>query len=366
MQKLFSEAPEFLTGPQNMYFLNSVVATFPEFAFVDKSDQQWTLSDLNVRNYTLPDEGSLALASVSDFQFIKVRAPKTSSVEQLNSEPKALMDLILKGIAIERSLSKTAKYRITSYGDPLEVSEYTDKIGRTWVKSMWLVDFDDTAVLTYILPLPNGPFVIMTIRSSSQLAVYEWDTEAACNLAQVAYWGEFTQWQDFLKRNTKLPPFLSGMSFLWNNDEKHVRVTAANFTINAGKDVFNWLPTSSLYVTPSYYLLNDTVEYGIRKVVLQRDQRGRDYALLYNNVEPDPRLGAKQEESWNDVVGEKYPFDKTPRISEKDNTGTMGAIVYRPSLSNCYSLFFATENPVDTQTLEAHFTAFVQGTTFRK
>jgi hypothetical protein len=365
MTELFAEAPEYLTGPQNMYLLNQVAGSFPEVAFVDKNDSQWKLSDLKVNNSNLPDEGRLSVASVSEFHLIKVQKPKTSAIAPLISNPKALMDLMLKGIVIERTIGNTGKYRILSYGEPAEVSSFTDKIGRTWVKAFWLADYDDSVVIAYILPLPNGPFVIMTIQPSARLAIYQWDAEAICDLVQAAYVGEFTEWKEFLDSKPRLPPVLKDLAFSFDEPAKRVSVSVSDFSVIANQDVFSWLPSSSLLISPAYYSLNGKVQYGIRRFILQRDKRGRDYALLNKDIEPDSRLGARSAEAWQDVIDEKYPFDNVAHISEKDNTGSIGAVLSRPASNNCWWLYYAAENPASTAALSAHFNALKNGILFK-
>ena len=365
MTQLFKEAPEYLTGPQNMYLLNQVAGSFPEVAFVDKNDSQWKLSDLKVNNSNLPDEGRLTVSSVSEFHLIKVQKPKTSAIAPLISNPRSLMDLLLKGMVVERTIGNTGKYRILSYGDPAEVSSYTDKNGRSWVKAYWVADYDDSVVIAYILPLPNGPFVVMTIQPSARLAIYQWDAEAICDLVQASYVGEFTEWKEFLDSKPRLPPVLKDLKFSFDEPAKRVSVAVSDFSVVANEDVFSWLPSSSLLISPSYYSLDGKVQYGIRRFILQRDKRGRDYALLNKDIEPDSRLGARSAEAWQDVLDEKYPFDNTAHISEKDNTGSIGAVLSRPAANNCWWLYFASENPANAEALSAHFNALKNGILFK-
>jgi hypothetical protein len=364
MAALFGESPAYLTGPNNMHILSQVATTFPQLAFVDKSDSEWKLSGLRVNNYGLPDEGQLSLASVSDFYFIKVQKPKTSALSELNSDPKALMDLMLKGIVIERQLG-SAKYRILSYGAPAEVSSYTDTIGRKWIKTYWVADYEDAAVIAYILPLPSGPFVVMSIRTSSDLSAYQWDIEAVCNLVQAPYRGEFGEWQEFLKTKTAVPPFLADLRFSFDAAQKKVTVVTGDFSVVAPDEAFGWQSTSSLFISPAYYMLDGKVKYGIKRLTLQRDKRGRDYVLLSREIEPDTRLGAELAEAWQDVIEQKPPFDNTPRISERDGAGAIGAVLARSSEKSCWWLYLASENPADTESLAARFDAMKNGISFK-
>jgi len=119
MTKLFNEAPEYLTGPNNVYLLNSSLSTiFPEISFVDQNDDNWRMSRLERKSYPLDDDGRLYNASVSEINFYKLQRPLSVSVEKVCTEPKYIMDLILRNIRTDRSLWGNDKYRILSYGEP--------------------------------------------------------------------------------------------------------------------------------------------------------------------------------------------------------------------------------------------------------
>jgi hypothetical protein len=82
MEALFKEAPEYLSGPNNMYVLNaSLQSDFPELDFVDPDNEQWSLSDLKVKSYNLPEDGRagpfggfLRLERLQDHQ-VQIREP---------------------------------------------------------------------------------------------------------------------------------------------------------------------------------------------------------------------------------------------------------------------------------------------------
>jgi hypothetical protein len=163
---------------------------------------------------------------------------------------------------------------------------------------------------------------------------------------QTAYRAEFDEWEEFLTQKKWVPEFLSGLSFSWSAAEG-LSLRYPGVSIEAGRDVFDWTEKSALFLAPGYYLQDGKLSFGIRKTVIQRDIRGRDFAILYKNVKPDPGLGVKAEETWSDLVGAKYPFDEVPRLSSKDNTGFAGTILpqARPSADVRYSVYLAMENP---------------------
>ncbi|MCL1817828.1 MAG: serine protease, partial [Spirochaetaceae bacterium] len=366
MEDLFLAAPAFLDGPDNMHFLNSIANTpFPEIAFVDKNDDQWKLSSFETKTFSLPDDGSLLQTNVSSFIFMKITRPRSVSSEELNTKPKALMDLILKGVKMERTLGNTGKYRILSYGEPETVTEYRDSQKRLWLRAYWLLAYEDAYLIAYILPTPSGPVVVMTKLPTANVR-YDWDIDATCDHVQAAFRADFDEWKTFLARPHWGPEFLSGLRFTWSG--KDIVLEYPGLSLKAGEDVFGWTASSALFLAPGYYTQDGKLGFGIRKTVLQRDIRGRDYVVLYKNIKPAPGLGAKAGESWGDLLEARYPFDGIPRLSGKDNTGSAGAILpqKQPSEDVRYSLYLAMENPGSEDAVRVRLSALEKGITVEK
>ncbi|MCL2481119.1 MAG: serine protease [Spirochaetaceae bacterium] len=364
MTELFNAAPEYLYGPNNSYFLNSSLNTvFPQVAYVDKNSDEWRLSDLKVDNFSLPDDGLLMKATISDFSFLKINRPITSDIIQLNSDPQFFMDLILKGLNLERTLSGAEKYRILSFGEPVSVSEYKDRMGRVWLTCSWIIEFEDKVIIMYILPLPNGPAALMTIQSTAEYKIYDWDLKAICNLLHAAYKADFNEWNNFFEIGKWIPEFFSDFSFIWDEAENEISFQYPAFSINANANIFDWIPTSSLFLCPSYYMENGEIRYGIRKVILQRDIRGRDYIVFYKNIKPAEKLGAKAAEAWDSIVKEKYPFDEKAIISGRDNSGSIGTILMQknPLPDVRYSLYLTMEDPLSEEDLTTRFNILKEG-----
>jgi hypothetical protein len=369
MEQLFKEAPEYLTDSNSAYLLNSSLSTtFPQIDFVDPNDNNWKLSKLEVKNYKLPDDGELMHAAVSGFGFYKLKKPNSAPLEKINSDPRYILDLMLQNMRTERTLWGNDKYRILSFGDPASVSHYTDTLGRTWTSAWWLIGYEDRVMIMYILPLPNGPALIVNTQASSFKDMYEWDIRKACDHLYAAYSADFKGWNDFIGTKAHIPAFLKDFRFDWQQENRTLSLQFGGISITADKEVFDWTDTSELFLAPSWYKPKDTVEFGIRKVIVDRDIRGNDYFSLYRYIKPDPKLGTISAESWNDLVQAKYPFDEKPGISVKDNTGSVGAIlaVKIPNPNIRYSLYLEMEDPRDEENLTRRFSALKAGIQVRE
>jgi hypothetical protein len=364
MSALFKEAPEYLKGPNNVYLLNSTLSSiFPEVSFVDRNDSNWKLSDFDTKSYNLDNDGKLFHAAVSGVSFYKIKRPKSVTVEKISSDPKYIMDLILQNIRTDRTLWGNDKYRILSYGNPSSTGQFKDALGRTWYTAYWIIGFEDKVQIMYILPLPNGPAVISIMPSSCYLEDYEWDMKKICDHIYAAYDGTFQEWTDFIALKKYIPDFLSDLRFNWISKEQNFTLSFGPVSVKADKNVFDWSNESELFLSPSWYIQKNKLEYSVRKIIVYSDVRGKEIFILNRNIKPDPKLGSKTLENWNDLAAEKYPFDMNPAISVKDNTGSIGAVIKSasPDPDIIHSLYLSMENPLNDDNLNKRFNSLKQG-----
>jgi hypothetical protein len=363
METLFKEAPEYLTGPDNAYLLSSSLSSIsPEVSFVDRNDNNWKLSGLEKKSYPLDDDGRLYHASVQGINFYKLKRPLTVSVEKVCTDPKYIMDLILGNIRTDRTLWND-KYRILSYGEPSSKGSFKDVLGRTWITAYWLIGFEDEVQILYILPLPNGPAIVSTKQDSETLHIYEWDLRKICDHLFVAYDGSFEDWGNFIALKQFIPDFLKDIRFNWKSGESSFSFSSGSWSVNADKQVFDWNARSELFLFPSWYKINNKLEFGIRRVILSRDQRSKEFVTLYRNIKPDPKLGTNALENWNDLVAAKPPFDEKAVLVPKDNNGFIGAILKarRSNPDVLFYLYLSMENPENEENLNRRFGAMKTG-----
>ncbi|MDR2717859.1 MAG: hypothetical protein LBB89_07345, partial [Treponema sp.] len=173
------------------------------------------------------------------------------------------------------------------------------------------------------------------------------------------YGASFDQWNDFFALDKYIPDFLKDMDFKWNGNKQTFSFNCDNMSISADKQVFDWNNKSELLLGLSWYKQNNEMEFGIRKVTLHGDKRGKDKIILYRNNKPDLKLGASIIENWNDLILGKFPFNEKPVISSKDNTGFMGSIIKtrQPDADVCFSLYLGMDNPQSEENLNRRFNA---------
>ena len=215
----------------------------------------------------------------------------------------------------------------------------------------------------YILPLPSGPALVTTMQGSSLIDMYEWDLRKLCDHLWAAYTASFEGWNEFIAQKKWLPGFLSELNFTWRPGSPTVSFKAGEVSFNLNNAIFEWNGQSELFLAPSPYKEGSAIRFGVRKVILNRDPRGKESVAMYKYLKPDPRLGTNTEENWNDVVRELFPFDGKPAISTKDNAGSVGAVLTPPSKNPDlrYTLYLSMENPQNEENLNRRFNALKGG-----
>ncbi|MCL2230833.1 MAG: serine protease [Treponema sp.] len=369
MTALFTQAPEYLTGPNNVFLLNSAITTtFPEISFVDPNDNNWKLSGLNARSYNLDNNGRLMHVNVSGYNFYKIRKPTNVPLARINTDPKYILDLILQNIRTDRTLWGSDRYRILSLGDPSSVTRFRDALGRTWISVYWLIEFDDKVQIMYILPMPDGPVVMSSTQNSAFLQDYQWDLKKLCDHLFAGYFASFSGWNEYFAMREFIPTFFENLRFQWNERSSSFAFSRGGITINADSNVFNWTNESEMFVSPIWYKRGNNLEFGIKNIVFNRDIRGRDYFLLFRNTQPDSRLGTNAMENWNDIINERFPFDGNATVSARENTGSVGAILNtdRPGSDTIFSLYLSMESPQNEENISRRFAALREGVSVRE
>ncbi|MDR0302078.1 MAG: serine protease [Treponema sp.] len=375
MTELFEEAPEYLTGPKNARLFNSSLSSsFPQYSYVDSDDGNWNLSDMDSSDYYLDDDGLIMHDYyyehdyASRINFYKIERPLSVPLEKICTDPEYIMDLLLQNIRAERYLWDNDKYRILSYGPPSSAGQFRDTLGRTWITAHWFIGYNDQVLIMYILPLPNGPALITTMQDSGLLHEYEWDLQKLCEHIFTAYDATFTEWTDFMNLKEYIPDFFKDLRFEWDGKKQRFILDCDPYSLNIDKQVFDWDDDSELFLSPAWFMLDDKPVFGIQKIVLWRDVRGKESFRLSRNVKPDSRLSANTRENWNDRAMEKFPYNGTPVISVNDNTGSVGAIVkaQKPHSDIVFSLYLSMENPLNERNLSQRLNAIKQGLVIRE
>jgi hypothetical protein len=331
MTELFKAAPAYLSGPNNAYLLSSVWSEYcPQFDFVSQNDNNWKISGFDYASQDFMYDGSLNYANWGkNIRLYKIRKSKNCALTDIDTNPRFIMDKLLENQYVNRTLSDESgnayTYRIKSYGEPAKIEKYVDSTGRVWLKTFWFVDYNDSVIIAYILPLPDGPAMLTMTVPSAYLYDWQWDMEQMCSHLHAVYTGSFGNWLDFLKMTDYIPAFLKDGQFVFDN------MTIPLPAILASSSILNEvIPLSDapyLSLTPSYYDDNGTVKLGINRVDIYDSIRSRNQLNIAMRFKPDPRLNYSYQYAWSDIVNGKFPWDGKPAMSPQSDSGSVSAVL---------------------------------------
>lgn len=162
-------------------------------------NQKWSAYyPQDVKDFKLDDNGSVSYGAQLNISFAYIKRPTSLSEETLVTSPKTYMDIILKANTMYRYVG-TESIKITSYGEPKSTESYTDNLGRTWLVSMWDIPWTDVSVLAYVLPLPDGLFVMYNTKSTDDIYNgWIYDLKYITDFVIPTYSGTVEQWKEFL------------------------------------------------------------------------------------------------------------------------------------------------------------------------
>jgi len=369
MNALFEEAPEYLGEDNSEYLLNGGNSLWGRsggllVSYVDPDDDKWKLKRPFYSPDNIGDDGKMYHADLYyyGFDLYKINKPNSVTLEKICTDPKYIMDLILKNKRTERRIWDN-EYRILSYGKPAYTEHFRDSLGRTWINANWKIGFDFTVLIMYILPMPDGPVVLITKQDSASFQEYNWDLQKTCDHIFPAYGAAFDEWDNFFALTQYVPDFLRDMRFNWNSKEQSFSLNSGYISINADKQVFNWNDKSELFLYPAWYKQDNKIEFGILRISILADQRDKEKIILHRNIKPDPILGTDFIEDWNDLLLEKFPYNENPVVSKEKNNGFMGSIIKakQPNPDVCITLYLGMEEPKSEEDINRRFNAIKKG-----
>jgi hypothetical protein len=337
MRQLFAEAPEYIYGSNNALLLDvSPDSLFPQIDFVDKNDSEWKLADFEVTPHQIDQYQTLLTAEAGSFAVWRItdRGPVRSL--PLQPDPRTAVDYILKKVRIERTLAGSRAnenhfYRILSFGDPYEQTEYRDNFGRLWIEARFLLPFDDNVFTAFILPTPGGHVLLTAFCPSPAAAVFAGDMRKTLDHTHIAYSATFERWDEFLRMAKWTPAFLQDVYIRWENDANTLTLQSPSLTARLNGNVFQWSSRSELFLAPAWQKESGGISYGLQKLVFDKGDGAPDYAVLYRNSKPSGSLGSGAQRFWSALLEKTSPFDEVAVTRPNTETVTIGTVLQSAS-----------------------------------
>lgn len=299
---------------------------FPE-VIGQNADNTWRIQGIdNPSTSQIGADGSLSFGDQWRYTFFSFVKPSNTTLVQLFQDPRRLMDLILQGYPVTRTIA-SQDIRITSYGKPAYTENFSDSHGRRWLAARWDIPFADLSELLLALPTPDGAVGYMVQCDYAQWKENLFDMRFLANFVFVSYEGTFHQWKTFLAAPELRPALFDSLHLKYSPN--------SSFLLDTPRLSFTYTPSvmpisdqSEMAVAPAYYRDGGRVVWAIARVIITATQSGRSYLAFDKTFRPGRSASDAQKRTWANLSRGAYPFDETPfwgnGTTHIDGTAAMG------------------------------------------
>lgn len=289
------------------------------------------------------------------------RKPDGVSLASLVADPKAMMDEMLKGTQLTRSVGEE-KVRITSLGPPASDTIFVDRWQRRWQRREFDLPFIDVDVLVYTLPVPDGFVGILRYIPAQQLHVARIQVEGTANFVSASYIGSLDDWQQFMKLTAWLPAPLAA-SKVDIDYGKRFAFTSPAFSLAFDTGVQRIEPTGNFSLPFSFIDRGDGVKLDISGISVRQDVNKTADVRINRHPKPFPDAPDHSLAAWNQVLKHEHPQDGMP--FKKDDTTWAGVVAGTPAAEPkaLYTVFYGDDGSPPDATMKDKLDKLAKGTT---
>jgi hypothetical protein len=252
-------------------------------------------------------------------------------------------------------------------GSAFEDYRFTDSYGRIWVVRTWLIEYNDTKVVTFSLPVPGG--CIVMIRTDQTGIVDQGhipDLKVLSDFIYVSYYGTFKEWRELLSMKDILPSIFSTIDIHIENREVF-RYKSTRLSLSCGPDIMKILNNSDLRLDFGYFQEQGRTVWDITEIGIAEDKYKQIGYTVSRTMKPPEKLGDEYQSSWENMVERRFPYnrsayfkDKITIISATYNQGSQLEKGDESSIPVLYTVGYVKEGNVDQKEMEAKLEMFMR------
>ena len=305
-------------GADSEHVLHSLwVADFPR-AIEERGDNLWGVSEPKPQRSQLDKNGFIETASFPDAATaVRLRIPDETNRTELHANSKEYMDLVLKGVTINRQVGTDA-VRITSAGPATSETTYVDAYRRTWQVRSWLLPYNNMAVLSLALPTPEGYIGLIAQRPQFVRAESVEDLETLTGFMYVSFTGTLKQWLDYLSASLNQPGIVHTLG-IDADYGKTFKFRSPRFNLIVPSGLPKVDAESILTVKFGYFHQGDATVWDVGGLYLGDPERKANYLDVLRHQRPLPSFPQTWADQWQKIENGEYPYTG---LSYSTNGGT--------------------------------------------
>ncbi len=360
----------FPNGPESAALLNSTYnAVMPGIVGIGRDGNWDAFFADKTQTGDLGSNGHLTYGEFFSTQVFRLKKPDNVKLDALYTDSKLLMDLMLRGNPLYRSIG-AEQIRIVSLGKAKEESGYTDAYGRKWLVRMWDLEPSDQRIMLFALPVPGGVAGILRRVPIGLADGHLVDLRAFADFFYVSYYGTLAEWQELLALRDLLPAEFADIRIDVDYG-KRFAYTSKRVSFSYGAKQMSITPTSDLKLQFSYFMDNGRAVWDVTQVIAGDDKENSTVFALSRNVHPEKRLDDNFKARWDKIAQRKPPYDKSPFSEDKRVlvADVVAGKLAPESLGKApllYTAMYAEEGKAEHKAVEAKFDAFLENLKVRE
>ncbi len=307
----------FPNGPgSTRLFYKSYNAVFPRLIMKGKDGNWDAYYASGTRDSDLENNGRLTYGTLGSTVFLYIHKPDDVPLDAFYGDSKLFMDTVLRGCGRYREIGPE-NIKVTSMGHASEDYRFTDSYGRVWMVRTWLIEYNDTKVVTFSLPVPGGCIVMMRTDQTGNVDQGDIpDLKVLSDFIYVSYYGSFKEWREFLGMKNLLPSLFSTLDISIENN-KIFRYKSARLCLSYGPDVMKISDKSSLQLDFGYFKEKGKTVWDVTGVMATEEKYRQVGYLVSRTMKPPEELGDQYQSNWENMVEQRFPYNRSAYYKDK-------------------------------------------------
>lgn len=356
----YTDSKRFFTEMQGQLFPNgpgakALLASPPSAIFPSlvkmKDDGNWEPQNITTTSVGLGQNGRIVYGEMGGSLVFSLHKPDNVSLGQLYTDGKLFMDLVLRGIRFSRNIGETP-VRITSFGSPHESYNFRDYYGRTWLVRTWLREYDDSKLVTFSLPTPDGFITLMRMGQTGVADSFHIPTlKILTNFMFFPYTGTLKEWEEFLRHKEILPKTITSLDI--SRHDADLSFSSTRFAITVKKNIIPTSDKTLLILMMGYGFDKGDIVWDISSLILSKDQSAGTFLAVSRHSKPDKNLNEEFIKFWETISTGKFPYNRSAYSA--DGTTRIMSVVESPGSGESillHTVVVANEGTVSQDNME--------------
>lgn len=256
-----------------------------------------------------------------NYYLCRIHRPDNVTIEDLVKNPKLVTEYCLKASGLYRTVANE-NIKITSLGNPVKSETHKDVWGRTWLVNYYRLDFYDSTVVTYALPIPTGMYVMMMANSSRSIYAADYlDLNFVTDHVYIRYGGKVKDWKLYTQSTKTLEDLKTEneKQFKISTDDKKLVFNSSIAEFELPAKLIKWDDETQITAIQGFVKTPNGIELKSVATGIYTDIKKGDYRGIYVRKIFAPAEDALEDtkSAWNRIVKAVPPFDGKPYNEEK-------------------------------------------------